>query len=252
MSSPSSPWPEGCRGALSLTFDDGNITQRERAIPIMEERGLRGTFYMSPRGDDWRRDLEPWRAAYDAGHEIGNHSLSHICSRGFSDNPQAQGLETLALEDIEADVLEAERRLQEVFPTEDRSFCYPCFQNHVGEGLTRQSYTPVIAKHFSAGRGLGEVPNHPATCDLHYLWSWMVRGNTGMELVGMAEQAADRGRWGIMTFHGISVGHLPVAETDFIELCNHLAIAKHLWVAPVREVAVAIREWRARESVRGV
>lgn len=240
-----SPWPAGCRGALSLTFDDGNLTQLQTAIPMLDERGLRGTFYMSPRGDTWREDLERWRSAYQTGHEIGNHTLSHICSRGFSDNPKARGLETMTLAEIEADILEAERRLGEVFPTPDRSFCYPCFQNHVGEGETRQSYTPVVARHFSAGRGLGEVPNHPATCDLHYLWSWMIRGNTGMELVGMAEQAADRGRWGVMTFHGISQGHLPAAESDFRELLDHLVVARHLWVAPVREVAVAIRRWRA-------
>ena len=247
MSDHNTPWPEGCRGALSLTFDDDNHTQLKTAVPQMDERGLRGTFYMSPRGDKWREDLEAWRGAYETGHEIGNHSLSHTCSRGFSDNPKAKGLETMTLDDLEKDVVEAERRLTEVFPTPDRSFCYPCFQNHVGEGLTRQSYTPVIAKHFSAGRGLGEVPNHPATCDLHYVWSWMVRGNTGMELVGMAEQAADRGRWGIMTFHGLSEGHLPVAVSDFGELINHLVVAKHIWVAPVREVAVAIREWRERQ-----
>lgn len=249
MQHKTSPWPQGCHGALSLTFDDGNPTQLDRAFPIMRERGLRGTFYMSPRGDTWRETLETWQAVYETGNEIGNHSLSHTCSRGFSDNSQARGLEGWTLQDVEEDVLEAERRLTEVFPTQNRSYCYPCFQNHVGEGETRQSYTPVIARHFSAGRGLGEVPNHPATCDLHYAWSWMIRGNTAMELMGMAEQAANRGRWGIMTFHGISEGHLAVAECDFAELCNHLAYAKHIWVAPVREVAVAIREWRVREGI---
>lgn len=248
MATANSPWPEGCRGALSLTFDDGNLTQLEQAIPIMDERGLRGTFYLCPRGDNWVADLEPWRGAYDKGHEMGNHSLSHICSRGFSDDPQARGLETLTIADIEADVMEAERRLTEVFPTANRSFCYPCFQNHVGEGVRRQSYTPMIAQHFSAGRGLGEVPNHPATCDLHYLWSWMIRGNTGMELIGMAEQAANRGRWGLMTFHGISTGHLSVQTCDFMELCDHLAHAHHIWVAPVKEVALAIQTWRSKQT----
>jgi hypothetical protein len=155
------------------------------------------------------------------------------------------GLENLTLADIEADVTEAERRLQEVFPYDLRSFCCPCFQCFVGEGETRQSYVPVIAKHFIAGRGLGEIPNHPATCDLHYVWSYMIRGNTEMELIGMAEKAGLMGRWTILTFHGISAGHLPVAECDFLELCRHLVRAQHLWVAPVREVAAAIRAWRA-------
>jgi peptidoglycan-N-acetylglucosamine deacetylase len=245
------PWPDGCMGAVSLTFDDGISSQLDRAIPVMREFGLRGTFYIPPRGDNWREVLQPWRAVYDAGHEIGNHSLSHTCARGFSDDPNAHGLERMTLEGIEADVLEAERRLQELFPMERRSFCYPCYQSHVGEGLTRQSYVPIIAKHFVAGRAFGEVPNPPATCDLHHVWSWPVRGNHGAELVGLAEQAATMGRWGILTFHGISQGHLPVADPDFRELCKHLGRARHIWVAPAAEVAEAIWAWRAKATTCG-
>jgi hypothetical protein len=243
---PDSPWPPGCRGALSLTFDDGLSSQLELAVPLMNELGLRGTFYLCPRGDDWREKLAPWRAVYEAGHEIGNHSLSHTCSRGFADHPAARGLENLTLADIEADVLEAERRLSELFPAPQRSFCYPCYQAFVGEGVRRQSYVPVIARHFIAARGWGEVANHPATCDLHYLWSWPVRGHRGAELVGLAEQCATRRRWGILTFHGIHQGHLPVADVEFRELCEYLARARHIWVAPVAEVAAAIIAWRAR------
>ena len=93
-------------------------------------------------------------------------------------------------------------------------------------------------------RAGGEIANHPATCDLHYLWSWAVRGNTGAELVGLAEQCAARGRWGLLTFHGIHQGHLPVADVEFRELCHHLHRSKHIWVAPVAEVASAINAWR--------
>jgi len=64
-------------------------------------------------------------------------------------------------------------------------------------------------------------------------------------LVGLAEQCAARGRWGIMTFHGIHEGHLPVADVEFRELCQHLSRAKHIWVAPTAEVAAAIKAWRA-------
>ncbi len=245
------PWPDGRRGALSLTFDDGIPSQLETAIPMMNRLGLRGTFYVNPKGENWRQVLAPWRAAYDAGHEIGNHSLSHTCSRAFRDEPDARGLENLTLDDIEADVTEAETRLGELFPAPHRSFAYPCFQCHVGEGLTRQCYVPVIARHLIAGRGVGERANPPATCDLHYLWSWMVRGNTGAQLVGLAEQCAAQGRWGILTFHGIHQGHLPVADVELRELCEHLARASHLWVAPVAEVAETIVRWRSGQAPVG-
>ncbi len=240
-------WPESYEGAVSLTFDDGIPSQLRIAIPMMNELGLRGTFYLCPRGDNWREDLKPWLAVAEAGHEIGNHSISHTCSRAFSDDPDARGLENLTLDDIEADVVEAERRLTELFPEPSpRSFCYPCWQSHVGEGLTRESYVPVIAKHFIAGRGVGEVPNHPLTCDLHHLWSWDVSRMAGPQLVGLAEQCAARGRWGLLVFHGIHEGHLPVADVDFRELCQHLhRHRKRIWTAPVAEIAGWVRKVRA-------
>lgn len=240
------PWPDGCAGAVSLTFDDGTRSQLEIAIPMLNEFGLQATFYINPRGDDWMARLAPWREAARAGHEIGNHSLSHPCSRAFRDVRDGRGLEDLTLEDIERDVLEAERRLREAIPEQDeRTFCYPCYQSHVGAGPRQQSYVPVIAHHFIAARGKGEVANHPLTCDLHYLWSWPVERMWGAELVGLAERAASQGRWAILTFHGIHQGHLSVADVDLRELCAFLARSRNrLWVAPVVTVARRILEWR--------
>jgi peptidoglycan/xylan/chitin deacetylase (PgdA/CDA1 family) len=55
----SSPWPEGCEGAVSLTFDDGLRSQLETAIPLLDEHGLQTTFYLNPPHDG---DEDDWRA----------------------------------------------------------------------------------------------------------------------------------------------------------------------------------------------
>src|SRR5438067_2422069 len=86
-------WPDNCRGAISLTFDDGSETQLRRAFPILTERGLLGTFYLVPRGDDYAQRLAPWGAVHEAGHEIGNHSLGHTCTRNYREERGARGLE---------------------------------------------------------------------------------------------------------------------------------------------------------------
>ncbi|MDT7892902.1 MAG: polysaccharide deacetylase family protein, partial [Armatimonadota bacterium] len=44
------PFPKGCRAAVSLTFDDGLKSQLEVAVPLLNDRGLRATFYLNPRG----------------------------------------------------------------------------------------------------------------------------------------------------------------------------------------------------------
>ena len=54
-------WPDNCQCAISLTFDDGLRSQLAVAIPRLEERGYRGTFYLTPRGEDWSAPLAPWQ-----------------------------------------------------------------------------------------------------------------------------------------------------------------------------------------------
>ncbi|MBC8233756.1 polysaccharide deacetylase family protein [bacterium] len=249
----SSPWPEGYQGAVSLTFDDGARSQLQTAIPIMNDLDLKGTFFVCPRGEDWMSYLEPWREVAKAGHEVGNHSISHICSRALGIDPKAtRCLENITLEELEADILEASRRLREGIPEQKEfTFCYPCYHDYVGEGLTRQSYVPIIAKHFPAGRGRGEFGyNHPATCDLAYLWSWNIEHVNAPTLVGLAEQAATLGRWVIFTIHGINEGGLMVSETAFRQLCEFLnRHRERIWVAPMVTIALHIREWRKSQGI---
>jgi len=255
-----SPWADNCKGAVSLTFDDGSQSQLDIAIPILNEYGLHGTFYINPGGDDWKQRLAPWHDAALAGHEIGNHTISHVCSRNFGWGA-AKTLETMTLADIEADILEAERRIKELVPEQPtRTFCYPCYQNYVGEGATRQSYVPVVAKYFPAGRGMGEAPNHPEFTDLHYLTSVTIAGwMPASELCILADEAVKQGRWVVLVFHGLqreprqprnpgSYWHgSPVSEEDFRELCQYLAGKRNeIWIAPVVDIALRITEWRKK------
>lgn len=241
-------WPNGCRCAISLTFDDGYPSQLKTAVPLLNEYGLRGTFYLNPGGDDWKDRISPWRDVAQSGHEIGNHSLSHLCSCNFSGDPNCRGLENVSLEEIESDILEAQRRLETVIPGQNNwSFAYPCYQDFVGRGETRQSYVPIAARHFIAARGIGEPAsaNSAAVCDLHYLWSWPVERMTGAGMIGLAERAAAQGRWGILTFHGINEGHLPISDIDLKELLVFLNNSREgIWTAPVVSVAEYILERR--------
>jgi peptidoglycan/xylan/chitin deacetylase (PgdA/CDA1 family) len=245
------PWPGAAEGAISLTFDDGMGSQLRVAVPLLERHGLRGTFYLNPRGDDWAVRLEPWRRVAQAGHELGNHTVAHPCSRGFDFVPPGRALEDLTLEAIAADIDLAEERLQALAGAQPRSFAYPCYQDWVGEGAGRRSYVPVVAARYPAARARGERANDPRRCDLHYLWSFPAERLSGAELVGLCEQAAADGRWAVLTFHGVHEGGLSVAEPDLAQLCAHLARHRQrLWTAPLVEVAGAVAAWRAAGAPR--
>ena len=245
MSAAQYPWPDSCEAALSLTFDDGMPSHLDRAVPILGDHNLKGTFYINPRGDDWQKNIEPWRAVVHAGHEVGNHTVNHPCSWAFKEARDG-GLEKMTLADIEQEIAEGKRRIGEAIPGQSGfTFCYPCYHAHIGEGPTRQSYVPVVASYHTAARGKGDEANHPVTADLHHLYSIPVERKAAWEMIGLVEDAVAKHRWVILTFHGIHAGHLSVAEVDFIGLCQHLdRNKKRIWTAPVITVSNRIRSWR--------
>ena len=238
-------WPNGCLSAISVTFDDGLPSQLEIAIPRLEERGLCGTFDLNPRGEDWQRRLASWQPAQRAGHEMGNHTIAHPCSLNTS-----PVLQLWTIEQIEDDVLEAQHRLDALFPEGgERSFAYPCYESDVGRGPTRQSYVPIIAKHFIAARAKGQSMrgNHPVYADLHHLSSWAVERMAAREMIGLVEQCLAEGWWGIFTFHGVNEGHLPISEHDLCGLLDYMARHRErIWCAPVAQVARYVLEQTER------
>lgn len=61
---------------IALTFDDGpNPKVTERVLAALKERGLLATFFMI--GQRVAAAGEWAEAVHEAGHEIGNHSLTH-------------------------------------------------------------------------------------------------------------------------------------------------------------------------------
>lgn len=242
-------WPEPYRAAVSLTFDDGLESHLRSAIPLLDRAGLRGTFYLNPREAEgiWVDSLDRWQQAQSCGHEMGNHTVVHPCSLNV-DLPWQQGHNLIdwTLEQVQADIFEAQRRLDAAFPGQKQNtFAYPCYESTVGRGRQRVSYTPFVAEHFVAARHKGEMQanlaNDPVRCDLHHLSSWPVERQPGALMVGLAEQAAQLARWAVFTFHGINEGNLMVGESDFCDLVDYLARRADIWTAPLVEIGAYVR-----------
>lgn len=239
------------QGAVSLTFDDGVESQLTKAIPLMDKRGLKGTFYLTPRGHDWNERLAPWKKVADNGHEIGNHTLSHICSDNFGGN--SNGLETRSLDEMEADILAAQERLVQIAPHQKEwTFSYPCYCNFVGRGMSRRSYVPLIARHFLAGRASGEYgfANHSLAVDLACFWALPVERMSGFEMIGLVEElAGHQGRWVVLVFHELDGSRLTVGTHEFQMLLDYL-LRQHdrIWTAPVIDVARKIAAFQTGKN----
>jgi hypothetical protein len=242
-------WPNGKRAAVSLSFDDAVPSQLNQAIPILNRYGVKGTFYVNPvPGMRFTRDIARWREAHGQGHELANHTVKHFCSGNFPFVEADRALELLSLSAIESDVLAADATMKELVPKLGaHSFAYPCGQTFVGRGAGRQSYVPVIARHFSVARGVGEAANDPRVCDIHCLSSWMVQGLSGKELIAMLGPSSEAGQWAIFCFHGIGGDHIRIDAEAFAELVAYLADpANGLWVDTVQRIGEYVWEIQSR------
>ncbi|HCL30857.1 MAG TPA: hypothetical protein DIC52_20795 [Candidatus Latescibacteria bacterium] len=237
--SPPNSWPDGCKAAVSLTFDDGARSQLQEAVPRLDDAGLAGTFYLNPYRGEWETVADQWRQVGLNGHELGNHTTRHPCSCNYHFN-DAFCLEKISLQEMADTIDAAQVALDQLHPEgrDKRSFCYPCYQSFVGAGANRQSYVPVVAERFRAARAGGERPNDPSITDLHCLMSYAAEGADADDLIGYAQTAAQDGAWAIYTFHGVGGDHLSVQAEAFSDLTRYLVDQRHrFWTASIIDVA---------------
>lgn len=246
-------WPAGTSAAVSITFDDG-FTSQIGAGKLLLERGLRGTFYLTPAVVD-PVDVSEWTALYTAGNEIGNHGLHHF----YREDSRA-GLrpDTLSWE-----IGGNEGWLNSViFHTDhprEHSFAYPGGAYFFGASVTpgqtteekaaRQQnacdFAAIVSRTNSYARTGDGGPNDPQLVDDY---RFFIRGEV-INVDGLAHvkrsigEGIAAGKWVVLVFHGIAqpgapAGSLEVTYQEFVDIANYIkSIESQVWVAPFIEVA---------------
>jgi peptidoglycan/xylan/chitin deacetylase (PgdA/CDA1 family) len=230
-------WPEGKRVAVSMSFDDARASQVDRGIPILDQYGAKGTFYILPSAVEVR--LAQWKAAVATGHEMGNHSVTHPCSANFTFS-RLNGLEDYTLANMEEELTGAQVRIHELLGVTPTTFAYPCGQKFVGRGAHVQSYVPLVAKHFLAGRGYrDERHNSPTTCDPAQLYGYEFDCYAFSDIQKWIELAREEGGWLVLAGHEVGGPgvHQTVVEDTLHELCRYCADpANDVWLDTVAAI----------------
>jgi len=240
-------WPEGKRGALSLSFDDARPSQVDNGVPLLNRYKVRATFFVSP--DRLKDRLDAWKQAVVAGHEIGNHSLVHPCTGNFPFARQ-KALENYTLEQMQAELKEANRQVQELLGVTPTTFAYPCGQTFVGRGADVKSYVPLVAQLFKVGRGwLGEGPNDPLFCDLAQILGMPSDDADFDKMRPLIEQAMKNGQWLVFAGHDIKdSGPRQVTRLKMLEeLCRYATDPRNgIWIDTIDKVASHVVAERAQ------
>ncbi|HAS8536742.1 TPA: chitin oligosaccharide deacetylase [Vibrio vulnificus] len=151
------------KGTIYLTFDDGPINASLDVIQVLNEGGIKATFYFNAWhldgiGDENEdRALEALKLALDSGHIVGNHSYDHMihnCVEEFGPNSGAECNATgnhqiNSYQDPVYDAATFEQNLavlERYFPS------ISSYPNYKGDELARLPYTNGwrVTKSFKA------------------------------------------------------------------------------------------------------
>ena len=102
---------------VAFTFDDGpNPLYTRQLLDIFSHVGGKATFFMLGQQMDASEEAEQIaREAYAAGHEIGNHTYTHL------------NLTTVSLEDAQAEIERMEQRIVQITGKKPAVFRPPYF-----------------------------------------------------------------------------------------------------------------------------
>jgi peptidoglycan/xylan/chitin deacetylase (PgdA/CDA1 family) len=244
--SSATPFPDGTRAALSITFDDAWPSQLDLAVPILDRHALRATFYVSPT--KVRERIDEWRQVATT-HEIGGHSAAHPVPAGRR-GPGDTTLEMYTTARMKAELARADDDVEAMLGLRPQTFAYPGGFTYVGEGARTVSYVPVVARRYVAGRGYrNEFANLPDWCDFAQLQGTHIDGFDGAALVALVDAAIEDGRWLVLVAHEIDRdGPWSLSSRALEDLCREVTRRPELWVAPVIDVARHLRARRPRRT----
>lgn len=241
------PWPEGKKMALSLSFDDARKSNLELGIPLLNNYGIKATFFVLPSAV--QANICAWKEAIAAGHEIGNHSIIHPCSGNF---PWARdkAIENYTLDRMQNELILANEQIRDLLGVTPLVFAYPCGQTFVGKGEFTQSLVPMVSSMFLAGRGAGnEVASDPFFVDLAQVTGMGMDEKSFKDILPLIESAQKNGQWLVLVGHDTKESG---SQATYLNMLSELGAyindpANGIWSAPIGTIAQYVKS--AREAV---
>lgn len=230
-------------GAVSLTFDDGLNSQLDIAVPELDKRGMRGTFYVTleniaPRAEDWAR-------VGHHGHEVADHSTHHPCDleRMTATHYQQRELEPI------------ERWLDASFGTgRARDFAYPCDVTNLGPGTANAQahrFAQLLRRNAIASARTSEGPPNPIGWARRHPFQLQALAlgygaDTLEKVLAYLDRARADGRWAVLVFHEIGVGPASdgfTSANEFAALLDAI-VRMGMRCSPVGDVMRELRQSR--------
>lgn len=223
-------WPNGNKIAISLSYDDALNSQLNNALPALNKRGFKASFYVVPLSDAFKDRIEEWRQLAQQGHELGNHSLFHACLSSKPGRDWVQPSNALDDKTVQAMVNEitvASTMLTAIDGHTEHTFTPPCFDQMVKDG----NYVEAVKEQFLGVKSL-EDPNFTALIGPSDISS--------AEIIAFIEKQPANIKLINVLFHGVGGDHLVTSTEEHAKFLDYLLANKDkYWVDTYRNIMLA-------------
>ena len=214
-------WPNNEKLAVSLSYDDALGSQLDNAVPVLDKFGFRVSFYIFPASESFRTRLNEWKTLAENGHELGNHTLHHNCSRKLSGNwvrPHVD-IDKRTVEEMVMDIKIGNTLLQALDGKTERTFTPPCGHTETSDG----DYLEAVKDEFVAIKGQGLQSGFSTLA--------LPDGHTAGEMIKFVEDSGPKVKLVNIIFHGIGGDHISVDKKEHEKFIEYLAKNKdRYWV----------------------
>lgn len=207
---------DGCKGALSFTFDDGLEEHYTIVFPEMNKRSIKGTFAIVGRNVDGSNKYGPcvtWeqlREMGHSGHELSSHGWAH------------RTLTKLSLDEMEREVNINDSII--LFKTGKRPLTYVYPGNRTNDTITEYvGRNRICTRTSQFSLGSKRTPE------------WFAK---------KIRNLIDNGEWGVSMTHGITYGYDAFGSVEAFTTMLDIACSErdNLWIAPLAEVGAYVKE----------
>lgn len=223
-------WPKGNKVAISLSYDDALNSQLNNALPALNKRGMKASFYVVPFSHVFRKRLEEWRLLATQGHELGNHTLFHACKRSKPGRKWVKAINDLdkkTVAEMVREVTLANTLLTAMDGQTERTFTPPCFDQVVSDG----NYIDAVKKQFVGIKSLE---------DSNFASLIGANKTTAQNIIKFIEKQPKNIKLVNILFHGIGGDHIVTSTDEHNKLLDYLLENKDkYWVDTYRNIMMA-------------
>jgi peptidoglycan/xylan/chitin deacetylase (PgdA/CDA1 family) len=212
-------WQNNRSAAVSVTFDDGWYSQPTEARVLLNDRYLKGTFFLTIESLDWTgANWDMWRAVADDGHEVGSHTISHPSLSSLSDNELRDELSG------SQDTIN-----QNILTQTCLTLAYPY-------GDYNEFVETVTSEYYIAGREVwspGYLNHYPGgdydPVDFYAVGSFSFDASTHEQILDYLDSLEQHHAWFVVHIHDIDPDSYPDRHSRVEAFLDELLI-RDLWV----------------------